>query len=180
MILHIATASLAHAAPILSAAISAGFRESGAQSLRNLDDPNALPMVAVRSAGLAFESVIGVVQNPANPPQASHKSDGEEEMQQQREKEEIIEALVDEDYLEMLVDIANERFEANTERIRRFEEALFGIEGKKIEYEWEDRETRNERKKREGLARREELRNRGERQRAVDGDADDEDIMVAF
>ncbi|KAL8875598.1 MAG: hypothetical protein Q9192_009023, partial [Flavoplaca navasiana] len=48
MILHIATASLSHAAPILSAAISAGFRESGVQSLKNLTDPNAIPMVAVR------------------------------------------------------------------------------------------------------------------------------------
>ncbi|KAL8879587.1 MAG: hypothetical protein Q9192_008200, partial [Flavoplaca navasiana] len=46
MILHIATASLSHAAPILSAAISAGFRESGVQSLKNLSDPNAIPMVA--------------------------------------------------------------------------------------------------------------------------------------
>ncbi|KAL8810120.1 MAG: hypothetical protein Q9223_007816, partial [Gallowayella weberi] len=179
-ILHIATASLTHAAPILNAAISAGFRESGVQSLKNLTDPNALPMVAVRSAGLAFESVIGIIHTRLNPPQALHGRDMEDEQQQQGDKEEIAEALVDETYLETLVDIANERFEANTERIRRFEEALFGIEGKKSECEWEDRATRNERKRREGLARREELRDKDERQGAGDEDAEDEDedIMV--
>ncbi|KAL8799801.1 MAG: hypothetical protein Q9182_005633 [Xanthomendoza sp. 2 TL-2023] len=178
MILHIATASLTHAAPILSAAISAGFRESGVQSLKNLTDPNALPMVAVRSAGLAFESVIGVIHTPLNPPQALHRGDLEDEQEQQEDKEGIAEALVDENYLEMLVDIANERFEANTERIRRFEEALFGKAGTKSECEWEDRATRNERKRREGLARREEMRDRDKRQDARDGDAEDKDVMV--
>ncbi|KAL8992201.1 MAG: hypothetical protein Q9188_007644 [Gyalolechia gomerana] len=152
MILHIATASLAHASPVLSAAISAGFRESGVQSLRNLNDPNALPMIAIRSAGLALESIIGVVRDVRDRPNPSE--DGEDD----NNIDEIAEALVDEGYLEMLVQIANERFEANMERIRRFEENLFGGKGKKDEDEWEDKVKRQERKRREGLMKKEALK----------------------
>ncbi|KAL8935141.1 MAG: hypothetical protein Q9216_005565 [Gyalolechia sp. 2 TL-2023] len=151
MILHVASASLAHAAPILSAAISAGFRESGVQSLKNLGDPNALPMVGIRSAGLAFESIIGVVRDAPN--RQNPLEDGEDD----NGVEEITEALVDEEYLEMLVKIANERFEANTQRIRRFEENLFGGKTKE-EDKWEDKEGRKERKRREGLMKREALK----------------------
>ncbi|KAL8742786.1 MAG: hypothetical protein Q9184_008196 [Pyrenodesmia sp. 2 TL-2023] len=152
MILHIATASLTHAAPILRAAISAGFRESGVQSLKNLNDANALPMLAVRSAGLALESIIGVVHNLPSSPDAS--PDGQSGQERQ---EEVIEALVDEQYLEMLVNLANERFAANTERIRRFEDALFGAKSRKKD-DWEDQETRQERKRMEGLQRKETLK----------------------
>ncbi|KAL8931377.1 MAG: hypothetical protein Q9211_007006 [Gyalolechia sp. 1 TL-2023] len=153
-ILHIATASLAHASPVLSAAITAGFRESGVQSLKNLNDPNALPMVAIRSAGLALESIVGVVRHQ---PDGSSRS---EEEQDDSEVDEITEALVDEEYLETLVQIANERFEANTERIRRFEENLFGGKSKE-EDQWEDTEERKERKRREGLAKRAALKAHG-------------------
>ncbi|KAL8644038.1 MAG: hypothetical protein Q9210_007451 [Variospora velana] len=151
MILHIATASLAHAAPILSAAISAGFRESGVQSLKNLTDPNALPMVAVRSAGLGFESTIGVVREGA--PASDGLTNGEPGKEQQ---EEVVMALVDEQYLEMLVEIANERFVANTERIRRFEKLLFKASNRKDD-EWEEKDARQDRKRKEGLRRKEEL-----------------------
>ncbi|KAL8990624.1 MAG: hypothetical protein Q9169_008082 [Polycauliona sp. 2 TL-2023] len=170
MILHIATASLNHAAPILSAAISSGFRESGVQSLKNLTDPNAIPMVAVRSAGLAFESIIAIVrEGSALPPDTS----GIDENQQGQG--EVIEALVGEEYLEILVGIANERFEANTERIRRFEEALFGGVERDVADEWEDKETRQKRKRAEGLRRREELNaNRG----SVERERDDPDVEL--
>ncbi|KAL9007507.1 MAG: hypothetical protein Q9173_007242 [Seirophora scorigena] len=151
MILHIATASLAHAAPILSAAISAGFRESGVQSLKNLNDPNALPMVAVRSAGLAFESIIGVVREAAPAPDRSTNGAPEKEQQ-----DEFVMALVDERYLEMLVEIANGRFVANTERIRRFEELLFTASNRR-EGGWEEKQVRQNRKRREGLRRKKEL-----------------------
>ena len=88
-------------------------------------------MVAVRTSGLAFESLIGYVkQDP----------DGEGEVQ----------CLVTEEYLGLLVEVANDRFMMNTERIRRFEEELFG------RYEnlssWEDSNARRTRKKAEGLA----------------------------
>ncbi|KAL8729106.1 MAG: hypothetical protein Q9166_004937 [cf. Caloplaca sp. 2 TL-2023] len=174
MILHIATASLAHAAPIPSAAISAGFRESGVQSLKNLTDPNAVPMVAVRSAGLAFESIIGVVRESSVP---AMSSEGGEDKQQQQE-EEVIEALVDEEYLETLVRIANERFTANTERIKRFEELLFGGLSKKNSNDWEDKETRQERKRAEGLKRREEPKANPDTQGPVNGDTEDGDVGI--
>ncbi|KAL8721157.1 MAG: hypothetical protein Q9181_007767 [Wetmoreana brouardii] len=164
MILHIATASLHHASPILKAAIAAGFRESGVQSLKNLYDPHALPMVAVRSAGLAFESVIGCV---------------DEQWKEGEVEEEVIEALVDESYLEMLVGIANERFRANTERMKRFEEMLFAEEGK--DRWWEDKEKRKERKRREGLRRKEEEVVKGDRRVVDDGNGKgDEDGVTGI
>ncbi|KAI4284890.1 MAG: hypothetical protein L6R38_001099, partial [Xanthoria sp. 2 TBL-2021] len=174
MILHIATASLSHAVPILSAAISAGFRESGVQSLKNLTYPNAIPMVAVRSAGLAFESVIGVVRGRSVLPPGTLRSDEDG----QRQGEDIIEALVSEEYLEMLVGIANERFEANTERIRRFEAVVFGGMEKKILNDWEDKQTRQERKKAEGLKRREDMKANHNLRDSVDGDNDDPDVEL--
>ncbi len=120
------------------------------QSLKNLDDRNALPMVAVRSAGLALESIIGVVHEPPLVTRAARQeADG-------WPAEETVEALVDERYLEMLVQLANERFVANTERIKRFEDALFGAKSKRDA--WEDREMRQERKRREGLQRKEALK----------------------
>ncbi|KAL8925043.1 MAG: hypothetical protein Q9208_003727 [Pyrenodesmia sp. 3 TL-2023] len=173
MILHIATASLIHAAPILSAAISAGFRESGVQSLKNLSDPNALPMVAVRSAGLALESIIGVVHETPSSLDASPEGQAGQERQ-----EEIVEALADEPYLEMLVNLANERFVANTERIRRFEDALFGANSKSKDG-WEDQETRQERKRREGLQRKEALKaDRNGSATSVEAVDEDQDVFV--
>ncbi|KAL9602016.1 MAG: hypothetical protein Q9219_002124 [cf. Caloplaca sp. 3 TL-2023] len=171
MILHIAAASLAHASPILSAAISAGFRESGVQSLKNLADPDAIPVVAVRSAGLAFESIIGVVRD------GLHESDQAGERQDVNDEREFIEALVDEHYLEMLVEIANKRFDANTERMKRFEESLFKGKIKGLEEEWEDKETRQERKRREGLMKREAL-TLNSSSNPVDEDEADEDICM--
>lgn len=110
-------------------------------------------MIAVRSAGLAFESVIGIVRGDSVQIPKDLASNGD-----RRQEEEVIEALVGEAYLEMLVDVANERFEANAERIRRFEAALFGGMEKKMLGDWEDKETRQERKKAEGLRRRDELK----------------------
>ncbi|KAL8790626.1 MAG: hypothetical protein Q9213_000473 [Squamulea squamosa] len=175
MILHIATASLSHATPILSAAISAGFRESGVQSLKNLTDPNAVPMVAVRSAGLAFESVIGAVHNgPVLPPHCPRNGNSE-----QQQEDPIIEALVDEEYLEVLVGIANGRSNANTERIRRFEDSLFGGTGTEEPNGWEDKQTRQERKKAEGLRRREEMKANHDSRGPSHGDSEDRDIEIA-
>ncbi|KAL9131141.1 MAG: hypothetical protein Q9217_000842 [Psora testacea] len=136
MILHIMTASLHHAQPILAAAINAGFRESGVQSLKNLEDANAFPMVAVRTSGLAFESLIGyLLENET-------RLDGEHEAMRR---------LVSDEYLENLLDIANERFKINAERTQRFEEEVFGRNGQQSG--WEDPATRRARKKAEGLAR---------------------------
>ena len=139
------TASLHHAQPILAAAINAGFRESGIQSLKNLEDPNACPMVAVRTAGLAFESVVGVVPN-----RKQDKTDGEE-------VDKHITGIVSEAYLELLIGIANERFKVNVERSRRFEQDLFKREEGHGQ-SWEDSKSRQERKRAEGLEQQRALR----------------------
>ncbi|KAL8635307.1 MAG: hypothetical protein Q9228_007190, partial [Teloschistes exilis] len=176
------TASLHHAAPVLKAAISAGFRESGVQSLKNLTDPNALPMVAIRSAGLAFESLIGRVVSSTPHPPLPQDIDSEKDDDDgggggeggDRGGEQVIEALVSEEYLEMLVGIANARFEANGERMRRFEELLFGggdDHGGTVQEEWEDGEAKRERKRAEGLRRREEVK--GEKA----GDGEEEVVL---
>ena len=135
------TASLRHAQPILAAAINAGFRESGIQSLKNLEDPNAFPMVAIRTAGLAFESLIGVI-----PSRTLDENEGDE-------VEEHVTKIVTEVYLELLVSIANERFEVNAERMRRFEQDLFKRQ-EDLGDMWEDSKSRQQRKRAEGLEQR--------------------------
>lgn len=132
------TASLHHAQPILAAAINAGFRESGIQSLKNLYDVNAFPMVAIRSSGLAFESIIG-----------SAFADGHYISD--------VYSLVDEGYLELLLKIANDRFDSNIERMRRFESDLFGRVASTTSM-WEDSQIRKDRKRAEGLKQQEEVR----------------------
>lgn len=128
------TASLHHAEPVLSAAINAGFRESGIQSLKTLSDPGACPMVAIRSSGLALESLIGVTEDSATT--------------------EEISAIVSEEYLETLLYLANQRFISNSERIQRFSENLFQRKPK-VHPKWEDQITRNARKRAEGLKKKE-------------------------
>ncbi|KAI4215594.1 MAG: hypothetical protein LQ351_002063 [Letrouitia transgressa] len=163
MILHILAASLHHARPLLSAAIASGFRESGIQSLKNLDDLHAFPMLAVRSAGLGFESIIGFVI------ESSEKTD-------KAYREDAIESLVSEEYLELLLELANERLEANWERMLRFEEALFG-DGKVKKEKWEDEKERRERKRFEGLRRKEDAwRENGETENTETDD--DEDLNI--
>ncbi|GAD97879.1 COG1590 daomin protein [Paecilomyces variotii No. 5] len=150
MILHIMSATLHHAQPILTAAFSAGFRESGLQSLRCLsDDMETSPIVAVRSSGLSLESIIGYCDDN------STNDDGSP----------IIRSLVTEEYLRMLVGLANERFTVNIERVQRFRTKLLdlisvsddahrnGGKGRTKPVGWEDEATRRERKRAEGLAR---------------------------
>lgn len=135
-ILHILSASLEHAQQVLSAALAAGFRESGAVSLAASKSNESNPMVAVRSAGYSFDAIIGYQdQDCHNVP------------------------LVDERYLEVLSNIANDRFRINTERIARFRTALLetyqpvkGTNGS-FKPDWEDAEVRRRRKREEGLAR---------------------------
>lgn len=151
--------SLHNATRIVAAAINAGFRESGVQSLKNLTDPNAFPMVAVRTSGLALESLIGYAydDNPKGP----NQNDGKDR----------ICSLVSEQYLRILLEIANERFTANTERMQRFEHELFQRQTKGAE-PWETATERAARKKVEGLARRSELQSDRERETLDDDDSD--------
>lgn len=92
-------------------------------------------MVAVRSMGLSFESLIGAERN------GSRRS------------------LVTGEYLETLVNIANERFVENERRIARFSNALeVAFAPSKEKENWEDAQVRRERKRQEGLMRQEELK----------------------
>ncbi|GFF46645.1 hypothetical protein IFM58399_07850 [Aspergillus lentulus] len=152
MILHIMAATLHHAHPVLSAAATSGFRESGLQSLRCLEGENGpSPIVAVRSAGLSLESVIGYCES----------SDEEDDTSS---KEPAIRSLVTEEYLQMLVAISNERFSINAERKERFRTSLLNLCSReqpcgsrsrlKAKPEgWEDPAARRERKRAEGLMR---------------------------
>ncbi|KAH0543210.1 hypothetical protein FGG08_002471 [Glutinoglossum americanum] len=141
MILHVLTASLEHAQTVLTAASQAGFRESGAVNITSNPDGETTPMVAVRSMGLAFDSIIGCLHNSTD------------------RVPETIFSLVGEPYLRSLVEIGNMRFRENAHRIERFAKALDiihppGVMAKPGEREWEDTDTRRERKRAEGLRKR--------------------------
>ena len=80
--------------------MQAGFRESGAINLTSEIHP-ATPLVAVRSNGLGLDCLVGYVGE-----------DGR------------IFSFVGENYLRLLVQTANERFNTNTDRISRFRSLL--------------------------------------------------------
>lgn len=161
LILHVLCANLHAAKGLLAAAINAGFRESGVQSLRALDDEESGVMVGIRTAGLGFETVVGWVD----------AAEGEQE--------EVYRGLVDEGYLRMCVGVVNGRFGWNGERRERLRAelgALTGAEEKEKERErrWEDKDVRRERKREEGLRRKEERR---ERVVVEGGEAGKEDVL---
>jgi len=160
-ILHILSASLEDAQRVLTAALAGGFRESGAVSLGSTKAGESNPMVAVRSAGYSFDSVIGY---------------------QDEDGSNI--ALVDEMYLRTLVDIANERFKINLDRIRRFRTALLEIYQSNTSNGtgssnpgWEDTATRKQRKREEGLARQQALQIQKSSTSMDASEADENDSM---
>ncbi|RMZ23761.1 hypothetical protein D0859_12188 [Hortaea werneckii] len=107
-ILHILTSSLASAHHAASAALQAGFRESGINSTQEARDGSpACPMVAVRSSGLAFDCIIGYYAEGSSP-----------------EDQGTIKPMVSEGYLRTLVNVANQRFRTNIERRERFRATL--------------------------------------------------------
>lgn len=124
--------------------MEAGFRETGAVSLlKRQSDEEAMPMVAVRSMGLSFGSLIGT------------ETDG------------VRRSVVSAGYLETLVQIVNERFVENQRRIARFSAALeAAFATPKGKENWEDAQARRERKRQEGLRRRDQLK---EKRNAADG-----------
>lgn len=119
--------------------MGAGFRESGAVSLGSSKSGEANPVVAIRSTGYSFDSIIGY---------------------QNDEGRNI--SLIDEGHLRTLVCIANERFKINLERIARFRTQLLDsyqpalISGP-TDSNWEDADVRKQRKRAEGLARQQAL-----------------------
>jgi tRNA wybutosine-synthesizing protein 3 len=110
-------------------------------------------MVAIRSSGLAFESLLGFQEF------GKRKS------------------LVSRDMQGHLISIANERFQENANRTQRFRDALRDAvrkpsKGNKAR-EWEDAEARRDRKRAEGLKRGEDLR--AEKSEIVVGQGADDD-----
>ncbi|TLS22671.1 uncharacterized protein PpBr36_05657 [Pyricularia pennisetigena] len=151
MILHILTASPEHAQSVLRCGLEAGFRESGAINLLGQQQQQATPMVAIRSMGLGVESIVGTVAAGG------------------------LQCLVTPQYLAMLVRISNERFRQNAERIERFRLALkdeFGGKKQTGKAGWEDAVARRERKKAEGLRRRDEVAKEREKSNAANGNSD--------
>ncbi|KAL0937427.1 tRNA wybutosine-synthesizing protein [Colletotrichum truncatum] len=147
MILHVLTASPSHAQLLLKCALAAGFRESGALNLLPAstspdDESSVTPIVGVRTMGLGLESLVGYVED---------------------EDDATRHCTVSTDYLRDLVEIANERFVENAARIARFRTALQeAVAGPPVKLgeggaEWEDAAARRERKKAEGLRRKEEM-----------------------
>ena len=124
---------------MLRCGLQAGFRESGAVNVSGAAGEPVMPMVAVRSMGLGFESLVGAEL-------AGQKT-----------------CTVSDGYLHTLVELANERFDENAKRIERFRQAL--KEGSREQArktrsgdDWEDADARRERKRAEGLARSAQLR----------------------
>ena len=159
-ILHVLTASHEHAQLVIQAGMEAGFRETGAVSILPAGGAGqeATPIVAVRSMGLSFESLLGI-----------EGVDGKRS------------CIVSPEYVRMLVRIGNERFVENEKRISRFRTALQkaftvssqpnGPARRKTENGgvWEDPEARKQRKREEGLRMREEmLRLRQQQQQGAD------------
>lgn len=131
--MHILAASIKDAQLLLVAAEQAGFRESGAMNFTVSEDGDVTPMVAVRTQGLSFDAIV-----------AYQNVDGE------------MFRLVDQQYLETLTNVANERFRVNNQRIDRFRSILqdrlnHHVNGKAPDKE--DPQVRRARKRAEGLAR---------------------------
>ncbi|OCT54904.1 DUF207 domain protein [Cladophialophora carrionii] len=169
LILHIHCASLLHARPLLAAAINAGFRESGVQSLRVLDPQEADKgvMVAVRTAGLSFDTVVGYVDEGEV---EVDDVDGDTAAPQHTE---TVHRIVGEEYLRMCVAVVNERFGWNEERRERFREELKRAMEREglasgVATGWEDKEARRKRKREEGLARQMRTRMDGEDENTKD------------
>ncbi|KAK3065787.1 hypothetical protein LTR53_018037 [Teratosphaeriaceae sp. CCFEE 6253] len=94
-----------------SAALTAGFRESGITSIVDHSaNQTATPMVAVRSSGLAFDCVIGYCDQHSGEALSGEQS--------------RIKLMVFEAHLRTMLEIANQRFTTNEERRERLREAL--------------------------------------------------------
>ncbi|KAK4189209.1 methyltransferase TYW3-domain-containing protein [Podospora australis] len=170
-ILHVLTASHEHAQLVIQAGMEAGFRETGAVSLlpkKPEEDPT--PIVAVRSMGLSLESMVGMQDAAGNRWSLLGESSGY--------------------YLQQLVRTSHKLYAENQRRIARFRAALdrsldfeaADVKKKKKKGEdWEDAETRRERKRLEGLQKREEVLRARQSQAAATGDAQPsgKDLMLA-
>ena len=149
--------------------------ESSSSSSRQADAQNqgqgSGVMLAIRTAGIGFESVIGWVEE-----RETETGEGKEG----KEKEEVYWTCVAEEVLALFVAVVNARFGFNGERRERLRgeigsmavEMDGGVNGGS---EWEDRDVRRRRKREEGL-RVKEMRNGGGEKEESNGHGDgDED-----
>ena len=127
----------------LHAAVQSGFRESGISGLLDSKGQPSTPMVAVRSSGLALDSVIGFKHADSSVTGAAN-----------------IQPMVSESYLRTIVQLANDRFTTNEERKIRFWEAFRQHNSpdprlltEQVTGGYESRAARKERVRREGLER---------------------------
>ena len=157
LILHVLCATLRHAKPLLTAAINAGFRESGVQSLRALDDPDAGVMLAIRTAGVGFTSTVGFV-----------------------DKQGDVVRIVSDEYLEMCVRVVNDRFAANMDRRGRLEDELKKVMAAEFtpNGQGESKEERRQWKKEEGLRRQQAERQAAAKDEEEEGDSDSSSDML--
>jgi tRNA wybutosine-synthesizing protein 3 len=121
------------------------------------EDAVTTPIVAIRTMGLALESLVGVQRGAGG----------------------AVECTVSPAYLRTLLDISHERFAENAKRIRRFEAAVeeaLRPPRKSDGSEWEDAAARRERKRAEGLRRKAELASREKESKAAAVDQDTEEL----
>lgn len=127
--------------------MAAGFRESGISGLYDSKGRPSNPMVAVRSSGLALDSIVGSQSSASEIRQIS--------------------PMVSERYLRTMIQVANDRFEINAQRMKRFRlaflEQVNSLKGSALglnvnDAGFEPAEVRKERKRREGLQLRDSLR----------------------
>jgi len=160
------------------------------------------PIVAVRSSGLALESIIGYYEEVLETNDNIENEDGNEGKQEEKRhlkdtaERFVIRSLVTEEYLRLLIMIANERFKENKRRMERFRTNLLrslsqpittsGLQSSKLKEsgakqsndrsDWEDPVVRRERMRAEGLRRQLELAQKGkpkENRELSDEDAPD-------
>ena len=122
-------------------------------------------MVAIRCLGLGFDSIIGYFQDT-----------------NAAAEQRVIRSLVTEDYLRVLVSLANRKFAENSKRRDRFRAKFLELchsdrlgEPRLGRSNWEDADSRRERKKAEGLTRRQILGKRNDQKRV-----DHEDLDMAM
>ena len=100
-------------------------------------------MVAVRSAGLGFESVVAIVVDDGDVDETSASD--------QESKDDRCRAIVGEDVLGLFVNVINERFVENDRRRDLFMHELRRAMTNEKTVDWEDQAMRRQRKKEEGM-----------------------------
>ncbi|KAG0380522.1 hypothetical protein BGX24_007552 [Mortierella sp. AD032] len=173
MILHIEAATPTAAKTFLNHSLFSGYRNSG-----------ILP--SVKRTMLAIRSTLKLDAPIAYIPSSSSTTTGNTSSVTTTGQEKI-HLMVSLSYLRVLIDLSNDKFRMNVAQMARFEERLsrhllnedgsVAADGKKVKVsdqggEWEDKEARKERKKREGMLKQEgAAKARAEKRAAAEAEA---------